>query len=90
MEPVTNGSLRIIQPAVMVNRLQIGSCCKVFFIWAYCSFSVLMLFGQQMPTERDSITIKTIFERALTGENLNNDLLFLTKKSALVYLAQST
>jgi len=39
-----------------------------------------MLFGQQMPTERDSITIKTIFERALTGENLNNDLLFLTKK----------
>lgn len=47
---------------------------------SYCSLFASNLFGQHMAAQNDSIMIKTFFDQALTGEKLNSDLLFLTKK----------
>ncbi|MEO7214574.1 MAG: M20/M25/M40 family metallo-hydrolase [Mucilaginibacter sp.] len=64
----------------MDNKLPSHFSCRTFLWCIYCIFFTADLFAQQVPAKSDSTLIKSFFDLALTGNKLNEDLLFLTKK----------
>lgn len=52
---------------------------KIILLQFLCLAFMARLFGQTPVAGQDSLTIRTLFNQALTGERINSDLLYLTK-----------